>query len=161
MVLRKPFLSSLVSGLIFVAFAPAASAQNEAKQSEPFGLVLPQREASVRYVPADWSSLDQQQRLMVDLVARDFFTGNLTHTQKTNIAESTKAAYVTASPKEQYEFRRQRRAIWQKLNPIDRALFQSMPAAHFDLLTKSQKAPFREQAIRKMNLKMPISGDTV
>ena len=153
MLLRSPCFKFAVFGTVFLMSAmPTVAAQDGP------GMMVQSPQASVMSSPmvtARWSVLNQDQRKMVDLLAADFFNRSLTASQRGVIAGATADAYAKATPQEQRVFRQQRRAAWQKLTPVDKALGQAMPRPTYRSLTDSQKSPFRNIAIQELGLKVP------
>ncbi len=153
MLLRSPWSKLAVFGSVFcISVVPAIAAQDGP------GMMVQSPQASANSSPmvtARWSVLNQDQRKMVDLLAADFFNRSLTASQRGVIAGATADAYAKATPQEQRVFRQQRRAAWQKLTPVDKALDQAMPRPTYRSLTDSQKRPFRDIAIQELGLKVP------
>ncbi len=100
--------------------------------------------------PLQWETLSQNEQLLVDRMAADFYESDLRLTQSRQIEASTAATYSSMSEKERFEFREDRREIWQNMQDDEREALRNVKLPTYSNLSDSQKAPFRQIAIDRL-----------
>jgi len=100
--------------------------------------------------PLQWETLSQNEQLLVDRLAADFYESDLRLTQSRQIEASTATNYSSMSAEERAEFRENRRDTWQNMQDEERATLRNVKLPSYSNLTDEQKAAFRKIAIDRL-----------
>ena len=100
--------------------------------------------------PLQWETLSQNEQLLVDRMAADFYESDLRLNQSRQIEASTAASYSSMSAQERSEFRENRRETWENMQAEERAALRNVKLPTYSNLTDGQKAPFRQIAIDRL-----------
>ena len=133
--MRKNTLVGLVFGVALCA--SSASIGQDSSQFQHNG-------------PLQWETLSENEQILVDRMAADFYESDLRLTQSRQIEASTAASYSSMSPEERFDFRENRRETWQNMQDEERAALRNAKLPTYSNLTDGQKAPFRQIAIDRL-----------
>ncbi|MEM9494787.1 MAG: hypothetical protein AAGA09_02195 [Pseudomonadota bacterium] len=96
---------------------------------------------------ARWVVLAQDEKIIVDRIAADFYESTLRPAQSEAIEDATASSYVAGDGEARNAFLRNRRRQWREMSDDERDAFRNTKSPSYANLTETQKAPFRRHAL--------------
>ena len=147
--LRKCFLGGFAFGFAMMASlspgpaVPISTAQTLSKQVQQPVFVNRTTNVSTQI----WHTMGEDERLIVDRLAADFFERSLRYAQTQSIEATTANLYRYAHPNDRQVIRKMRRDQYAALPNQQQQALRNNKRPQFAHLNEIQKWPFREHAM--------------